>query len=182
MKDRYVPKAFEEVVSGRLFRSGQISRWLIDDVLKENNIRIIIYFNHNAEEKNRHQKKELDVAWNYRIAYTELPMPNHGMGDIHRYAEALAVIQHYDRLNQPILIHDESGNRAVSIAVAFYRLLIQKWDMEDVTSELLAKGWPIEDRPMLRNYFNDYLPVLCEKLVRMKVLNKIPEKIPEFHF
>lgn len=182
MKDRYIPKGFEEVVPGRLYRSGQISRWLIDDVLKENKIGIIIYFNHNEEKKNRHREKELDVAWNYRIAYTDLPMPDHGMGDIHRYAEAMAVINHYDGLNQPVLMHDESGTRAVSIAVAFYRMFMQRWKTEDVVRELLAEGWPVEDRPMLKNYLNDHLPVLAEKLVEMKVIQKVPENLPLFRF
>jgi len=182
MKDRYVPRGFKEIVPDRLYSSGQISRWLIDDVIQEHKIRVIIYFNHNDEKKNRHREKELDVAWNYRIAYSELPMPAHGMGDIHRYAEALAAIHHHHQLDRPILMHDESGNRAISIAVAFYRLLIQKQKTENVVRELLAEGWPVEDRPMLRTYLNDHLPILIEKLITMKVLKDPPAEIPVFVF
>ena len=176
-EDRFVPKRFGVVVPGRIYRSGQISKWLIEDVLVHHEIQAIIDFN-GFDWNDEHQQAELAVAWKHKIAVTRFAQSGDGTGDIYYYAQAIKIMHDFDRAGRPILVHCAAGSQRTGAAVAFYRLLVQKWPPKDALLEMQRYDCIPQENARLIDYLNGNMEKLAGMLVTMDVIKRVPAALP----
>ena len=92
LEDRFVAKRFGVVVPGEVFRSGQISQWMLEPTLKKHGIQVIIDMN-GVETDDPHQAAEIDFINRTQFEHHRYRLSGDGIGDIRNYALALKTIQ-----------------------------------------------------------------------------------------
>jgi protein tyrosine/serine phosphatase len=121
---------WDEVKSGVLYRSGQLSSSQLTEAVKRYNIRTVINLQWPGEE----MKVERGLAGRLGVDFVNLPMPGDGLGEEWQFREILKVLDDPDR--RPALVHCARGTCRTGAAVAFYRFERDGWTPEDVAAEL----------------------------------------------
>jgi protein tyrosine/serine phosphatase len=123
-----LPKNFAVVRPGVLYRSGQLRREHLEQVVREHGIRTVISLNGNETVEERDWCRRLGVR---RFAFE---MPGDGLGapkDFHRTLQIVA-----DPARQPVLVHCAAGSYRTGVAVAAYRAVLEGWTPEDAIAEM----------------------------------------------
>jgi hypothetical protein len=180
LRDRFVPKRFGVVVPGKLFRSGQISRFMIADVVQRNAIGTIIDLN-GLEPGNADQQAELDLAQAKGIRHIRFPLRGNATGEIDHYAGALAAIVESEREGRPVLVHCAAGSQRTGACVSFYRLLVRHDPPESVYRELRTYGWDPRSDQILVDYVNGHMHELAQLLVQRHAIDREPSPLPVLH-
>lgn len=175
---RFVPKRFGTVVPGAVYRSGQISRPLIERVLVKRRIAAIVDLN-GRDRRDVDQQAELAAAKRLGIPVYRFPCRGDARGDIRQYAAVIETIQRCRRGKRPVLVHCRAGVKRTGTAIAFFRLLVQRWPAERVLDEMEQYDCDIRDCPPLLCYMNAGMPRLARLLVERGVLAEMPEPIPQ---
>jgi hypothetical protein len=177
VRDAYVPKRFGPVIPGELYRSGQISRYLIEDVLTQHHIGTVIDLN-GWEPTNADQQVEVAVTQYHGGKHVRFPLRGNGMGHLDRFAGAIETIVESQRRKVPVLVHCAAGTQRTGSCVAFYRLLVRGDAPGEVYRDLVAYGWdPRHDTDMLE-FVNANMKPLAEILVARKVIARLPAEMP----
>lgn len=170
---RFIPKRFGTVVPGKIYRSGQISGSLIEEIIVEYQIGRIISLrgydvnisDHVAERK---------AAGKHKLPYSQFALAGDGTGSIAQYASAVRILQMEERKGTPVLIHCEAGSSRTGVAVAYYRLFVQKEDPQVIYNELVDYGLNTSpSNPTLR-YLNDNMEPMAKYMVQMNIIDKMP--------
>ncbi|GAB4142181.1 MAG: hypothetical protein Tsb009_12320 [Planctomycetaceae bacterium] len=177
-EDRFVPKRFGVVVPGTIYRSGQISKWQIENVLLKYNIKGIIDFQ-GFDWNEEHQQAELAVAWKYKIAVNRFPQSGDGTGNIVHYAEAIRIMSEYEAAGKPLLVHCAAGSQRTGAVVAFYRLLVQKKSPQEALKEMARYDCEPAENMKLIHYMNNNMEKLAQLLVERNVIETVPDPIPQ---
>jgi hypothetical protein len=180
VRDRFVPKRFGVVVPGKLFRSGQISRFLISDVVSRNEIGTIIDLN-GLEPGNADQQAELDLAKANGIRHLRFPLRGNATGEIDHYAGALAAIVESEREGRPVLVHCAAGSQRTGACISFYRLLVRHDPPESVYRELEKYAWDPRTDQVLVDYVNGHMHELAQLLVQRHAIEREPSPLPILH-
>jgi Tyrosine phosphatase family len=180
LRDRYVPKRFGVVVPFKVFRSGQISRFLIEDVVTKNGIGTIIDLN-GLEPGNADQQAEMDVAQANGIRHLRFPLRGNGTGDIERYAGAVAAMVESEREGRPVLVHCAAGSQRTGACVSFYRLLVRGDPPESVYRELVSYAWDPRSDKILLDYVNGHMHDMAQLLVQRHIIDREPDPLPVLH-
>lgn len=177
LKYRFVVKRWGVVEPGLIYRSGQISKWLIEDTLVRNGIAVVIDLN-GIEEGDIHQPVEIETAKRLGVEHHRLPLSGDGTGDIRQYAEAIRVIHESAQAGRPVLVHCYAGTQRTGGVVACYRMLVQGKPPSEAYAELQEHDWnPRKDRVLLE-YVNAHMAELAELLVENGVLKEVPNPLP----
>lgn len=172
------PKRFGVVVEGRIFRSGQLSRFLVKPTLEKHRIRTIVDLS-GLSADHPDQLREQQTAAELGIHHHHLSLSGDGTGDIENYAQAIELIDHSQRAGNPVLVHCAAGSQRTGGVVAAYRLLVQKRPSAEVLQELQTYSWnPKTDQALLR-YLDSHWSPLVQSLIRRGVLDAPPEKLPQ---
>lgn len=177
-EDRYVPKRFGVVVPGKIYRSGQISKWQIEDILVRHKITKIVDFT-GFDWNDEFQQYELKIAWKHKIAVNRYPQSGDGTGDIDNYAQALRDMFLHEQANKPLLVHCAAGSQRTGAAVAFYRMLVQKKTPDEALQEMRRYDCNPASNGRLITYINENMEELAHLLVKYYVIAKVPDVIPQ---
>jgi protein tyrosine/serine phosphatase len=171
IKPRVTARKFGVIETGTLYRSGQLSRHVVEDVLVKNKIETIIFL---SEDKADRPDVEAEIAAAQKLGITRLnfPINGDGTGDINQYANAIEVMVRSQAAGKPVLVHCHSGSQRTGAAVAFYRLLIQHRDRDKVLAELKYWEHDPEQNPKLIPYVNEHLDQLAEILAARGVISQ----------
>lgn len=182
-KKTLIPRKFGVVEEGSIYRSGQISRFRIEDTLKEHNIGTIIFL---SEDKDLVQdvsrpdvKAEREAAQKLGITRCNFPLNGDGTGDIVQYANAVQAMVESQRQFKPVLVHCHTGSQRTGAAIAFYRLLVQKKKPSEVYDELLYWEHDPDENAKLIPYVNANIETLAHMLKERGVIDEIPAHIPK---
>lgn len=176
VKYRFIAKRFGVVVPGRVYRSGQISKWMLDETVSEHGIAVIVDLQ-GVDPESEHQKYEIAAADRLGVELLRFPLAGDGTGDIERYADAVQAIAESEREGHPVLVHCAAGSQRTGGAVAAYRLLV-RGDSPDVAfSELERFKWDPES-PLI-GYLNSHMAGLAEMLVERGVIDTVPDPLPQ---
>lgn len=176
-KFNFFPKRFGIVEDGRIYRSGELSTWLVERTLSKYKIKVIICLEGIGNDPE--DIKENAVAAKFGIEKKFFSLKGDGTGDANHYAEAVAEICKARQEDKPVLIRCSAGTQRTGGVVAVYRLLIEKKDTASAIAELKKYGWNEKDNPHLLPYLNENLPKIALLLNQMGVLEKIPESLPQ---
>jgi len=145
----FFPKRFGVVVPGEIYRSGQLSRFLIESTLKRHGILHIVDLT-GPDDVNPDQLAERNAARKLGIVHHRCPLSGDGSGDIEQYASALEVILRGQQAHEPVLVHCAAGSQRTGGVIAAYRLLFQGKSRHEVLHELAKYDWnPRKDRALL---------------------------------
>jgi len=185
LKDRLVAKRWGVVVPGVIYRSGQISKWMIEESLTRHGIRSVIDLNgrdpddapHHTPE-HEHQTRELEVVRNLGIKHDRFALGGDGRGDIRYYADAIEVLVECRRAGKPVLIHCASGTQRTGGVVACYRLLVEQDSPQNAYAELRKYGWRPHANNVLLSYVNSHMAELAGLLVEKDIIQEVPNPLP----
>jgi protein tyrosine phosphatase (PTP) superfamily phosphohydrolase (DUF442 family) len=180
LRDRIVPKRFGVVVPGKVFRSGQISRSLIANVVDRHGIRTIIDLN-GLDPKDADQRAEMEVSDAKGIQHLRFPLHGDATGQIERYAGAVAALVESERDGRPVLVHCAAGTQRTGACVSFYRLLVRNDPPESVYRELMSYGWDPRTNRVLLDYVNGHMRELATLLVERHTIDREPNPLPILH-
>jgi protein tyrosine/serine phosphatase len=177
LKYRFIAKRWGVVVPGKVYRSGQISRWLIDDMIREHDLQVIVDLN-GIEENDRNQEAEIAVAREMGLELHRFPLSGDGTGDISYYADAIAVMAECERAGRPVLVHCAAGAQRTGGVVAAYRILVEGRPPEEAFLEMKRYGWRPERDKELLPYLNAHLDDLAVMLFQRGVIDELPATVP----
>ncbi len=177
LEDRVVAKRFGVVEPGKIYRSGQISSYLIEPVLSENKIEKVIALNGSDLQK-PYLKTEVETAKKLHIDHQVLHLIGDGTGDVEDYAEAVAEIMRCEKAGKPVLVHCAAGAQRTGGVIAAYRMLVQKKTPEEAYQELLQYDWKPHKDQALIDYLNQNLTRLSLLLEEKIEWYEPPATIP----
>ncbi len=180
VRDRVIPKRFGAVVPGKVFRSGQISRHLIAEVVDHNHIGTIIDLN-GLDPSDPDQQAERQVSEARGVQLLRFPLRGDATGPIDRYAGAVQSISESERQGRAVLVHCSAGSQRTGACVSFYRLLVRHDSPPDVYRELVAYGWNPRTNQVLLNYVNGHMSEMAHMLVERHVIDHEPSPLPSLH-
>ncbi len=179
IEDRLIPKRWDAVEAGSLYRSGQLHRDLIERVLVDNGIDVIVNMNRPAMDKPDHAA-EVAVAEALGIESYRFPMLGDGEGDPENYVLALDQVRRSLEQEQRVLVHCTAGSQRTGATIGLYRVLFQGWSTEDAVSEMAKYDFdPIDDLDLLR-FLDNNMKFLTRRLVEVGALEAVPDPLPRF--
>ncbi|HUG90064.1 MAG TPA: tyrosine-protein phosphatase [Planctomycetaceae bacterium] len=176
LKYRFIPKRFGVVEPGLIYRSGQISKWVIGDVLDRHGIAVVVDLQW-PDVADEHHLAEISATQRRGIVLERFSLDGDGTGDLERYADAVAAIARAAAQGRPVLVHCGAGAKRTGGVVALYRVLIQGDPSDEAYSELKRYGWRANN-PTLPRFLNAHMPQLAELLVARGVLKAVPDRLP----
>jgi hypothetical protein len=175
-RDQFWPRRFAVVEDGLLYRSGQISPRLIEDLLREHRIRKVVWMLDYQKTKNSHRAERAAIEA-LGIERSNLHLRGDGTGEISRYVEALAEIHESHKRGEAVLVQCASGSRRSGGVVALYLLLVRRRPPRVAYRELDRFGLPVAKSPLLE-FLNLHMAELAEQLVRRGVISRVPRPLP----
>lgn len=163
LKDRLIAKRWGVVEPGQIYRSGQLSRYLVERVLKEQNIRVVIDLT-DIDPLDADQAAERAVLTRLGIESKRFPLAGDGTGDLGQYAAAIREICAAVEQGKPVLVHCHAGAQRTGGVVAAYRLLVQQRSVEETRREMTRYGWDSRRDAILLDYLNEHLAELANRL------------------
>jgi protein tyrosine phosphatase (PTP) superfamily phosphohydrolase (DUF442 family) len=177
LKDRYIPKRWRAVEAGSIYRSGQLSAALVHETLAKYGIRMVVDltgFNPDSPD----QQAEVRACETLRIEHRRFPLKGNGLGQLERYANAIASVQRAVAEGKPVLVHCAAGTQRTSGLVAAYRLLVQKGQANEVYAEMIDAGWQPGERQELLHFLNNNMGALAAMLVDRHTIDRLPSPMP----
>jgi len=185
IKPRVIVRKWNVVEPGSIYRSGQISRYLIEDTLKKHDIRTIIFLSEDKDLTEGVSRPDLaaerEAAKKLGIERFNYPLRGDGTGDIVQYANAVEKIVQCQKQFKPVLVHCHTGSQRTGATIAFYQLLIRHRPTNEVYRDLIDNEHDPEDNPKLIPYVNQNIAVLAKMLVERGVMDKVPEPMPQLN-
>jgi protein-tyrosine phosphatase len=176
VKYRFIAKRFGAVIPGRVYRSGQISKWMLDETIAEHGIAVIVDLQ-GVDPESEDQKYEIAAAERLGVELLRFPLAGDGTGDIARYADAVEAMAESERADRPVLVHCAAGSQRTGGAIASYRLLVRGDSPEVAFSELKRFEWDPES-PLV-GYLNSHMAELANMLVERGVIESVPDPLPQ---
>jgi protein tyrosine/serine phosphatase len=177
VREALFPKNFGVVERGRLYRSGQMSRWQVEQTLKKNNIKVIVALSGHGGHQADLDAEAKAVA-DLGIDREVFPLGGDGTGQIEQYAQAVAAVDRAERANQPVLVHCIAGAQRTGGVIAMYELLVEHRPVAEADQQLKQYGHDPHDNPKLIPFLNTHMRELADRLVQLKVIPKVPDPMP----
>lgn len=177
LEQRFIPTRWGTVVPGRIYRSGQVSQYLIESQLQQHKIQVVIDLT-DAEPENPDQQAEQAAVAALNIQHHRLPLFGDGSGEVETYIAAVALLREAELAGQPVLVHCSAGAQRTGGVVAFYRLLFQQREPGEVSAEILRYAGNRRN-PLLFYYVNDHLDEVAAGLVQRGLLSEVPDPLPQ---
>lgn len=177
LRDRLVVKRWGTVVPGVVYRSGQISQFLIAPTLQHYGIRHIICMT-SPDAKDVAQQVELTAARDMGIEHVFLPLNGKGVGKVEHFTKAVTMVAENARDGEPVLVHCHAGTQRTGGVVAAYRLLVEKRSPQFVMEELRRYGWNPRRDQILIDFVNAHLKDAATELVAAGCLDRVPQPLP----
>lgn len=177
-KYRFIAKRWGEVVEGKVYRSGKISRWKIEDSLVSHNIHTVIDL--CAETYlDPEQIQEEAVCAKHNIRHLRIPLGGNGVGAWEYYSTAVSVVDECERAGNPILVHCSAGSQRTGGVIALYRMLVQNRPAEEAYKELEAYDWRLYKGRELIDFLNENVEDIAKRLVELGTIPEVPSPLPQ---
>jgi protein tyrosine/serine phosphatase len=179
IKYRFVAKRFGTVVPGRIYRSGQISKWMIGPTIEDHGIEVIVDLT-SLDPRDEHQQVELETAERMGVEHRRLVMSGDGIGATEDYATAVEILHDCAQDGRPVLVHCAAGAQRTGGVVASYRLLVEGKSPAEAMAEMQSYGWRGDTDAKLLAFLDGQMQELAELLVERGVIDKVPDPLPLF--
>ncbi len=178
LRDRLLPKNFGVVEPGKLYRSGQISHWQIEQALKDNGIKVIVALSGHGG-KQADLDAELKASSELGIDREVFPLGGDGTGQIEQYAKAIALIDASKKQGKPVLVHCIAGAQRTGGVIATYEMLVEHKPPSEAFVQMREYGHDPTANPHLLEFLNSHMAELAQKLVDRGVISRVPDPVPQ---
>ena len=176
----FIPRRLGTVEDGVIYRSAQIHRRLIEDVLVENGVQVIVDMEPD-DPADPDETRERDVAKALGIRKVDIAgLDGSGRGDPDAYVRVLGEMLEAKRTGTPILVHCAAGTQRTGTAVAIYRMLFQGWSGARAYEEYMSYRRNRPDGGHIERYLAAHLPQIANDLAQSGVLPSVPDPLPRF--
>jgi protein-tyrosine phosphatase len=166
------------VVPGKIYRSAQMSSWLLNQKLRDNHIGTIIFLSHDDDADSDVRAEKL-LAANTRIPFLNFPMMGDGVAPPGMYTEALTALCDALRSGKTVLVHCHSGAQRTGGVIAVYRMLVQKMPPDQALAEMEHYGHDPRKNLTLLPFINEHIGEWAEALVKDGVIDRVPDPLPK---
>ena len=177
LRDRFVAKKWGVVVPGLVFRSGQVSPYLIEPMLTNNSIRVVLVLRGHNPKRRDHVVQE-QVVKKLGLEVCRIPMGGGGRGTVKQYVDAVSRVRRAVAEKTPILVHCHAGAQRTGAVIALYRLLVRGDQPEVAYDEMKAYGWDPRKSMKLVYYLNEKMPEVAAKLAEVGIVDGVPDPLP----
>jgi protein tyrosine/serine phosphatase len=178
LRDRFIPKRWGVVEEGKIYRSGQLSRHLVREMLRKHHIQRVVDLTFDNPEDANHEA-ELAAILELGIERRLCPLLSDGTGDTHIYAQAVAAVAEAAREGKPVLVHCAAGTQRTGGVVALYRMLVQGKSPEFAFAEMRKYKYDPRSSPLLLEYVNAHIAEIAEDLVVVGTIERVPDPLPQ---
>jgi hypothetical protein len=176
----FQPRKWGVVEQDGFYRSGQIHRRIVEDVLREHHIDLIVDLASDDPPGDPDEAAERAAARRLGIRRIELSLRGDGGGSPEPYGAALAAVIRARRSGERVLVHCNAGRERTGALVAMYRMLEDDWDGARAWEEYLGYRKRPPERPVLQRHVEQALPTVVETLREQGLLASAPESLPVF--
>ena len=177
LRDRFVVKNWGVIEAGELYRSGQISPWLIGAQLEAAEIDVIIDLS-TREQGHEYQEAEIATAQRMNVELRRFPLGGDGCGDIESYAGAIEAMVECQQKGRTALVHCQAGADRTGGVTYCFRTLVQGRSPESALEEMYSYGWKSTGGNPLIPYLDKNIPILAGMLVERGVIDSVPDPMP----
>ena len=155
LRNRFYPDNFGVVEPGRIYRSAQISQYVLRKTLERNHIGLIIDL---AHESSPDALAECSIAKEAGVDRIEvLHLGGDGTGDPNGYLQALEAIVRANRQGTAVLVHCSSGAQRTGGVIATYRMLMQGKSDAEAFAEAQKFHHSPHSNPLLIPFVENHL-------------------------
>ena len=173
----FVAKRWGVVEEGCIYRSGQLSQYLVKPTYQKHGIQVVIDLTEDELDTSDRRAERAAIA-ELGITLQRCPLVGDGTGDVARYTAALRAMVIARRRSRPVVVHCSAGAQRTGGVIAAYQLLFERAAPETVLSEMRRFGWRPGRDEVLRDYLNAHLPEMAEQLSREGYLPQVPDPLP----
>lgn len=168
LRNRFYPDNFGVVEPGRIYRSAQISRYVLRKTLSQNHIGLIIDL---AHESTPDALAERQIAQEMGIERIDtFHLGGDGLGDPNSYPLAIEAIVRANRKDKAVLVHCSSGAQRTGGVIATYRILVEGRSEADAFAEAQRFHHSPHSNPLLFPFVEKHLPQWKAQLIAEHVL------------
>ncbi len=156
-----IPKNFDVVETGKVYRSGELTSGAMEKVITDNDITLVIDLgaHHAGSDGSKREARTVELLGARRVL---LPLFGDGTGDPNRYVEALRQLRSEDG---PVLVHCAAGAQRTGVAISLYRMIEDGWSMDEALAEAQNYRYDPEENPKLRAYLERWAVAIEQSLI-----------------
>ena len=177
LEPRMTAKRWGVVTRGAVYRSGQISKQMLEPTLRKHEISVVIDLS-GFDRADPDQAYEVATLPRLGIEIHRFQLNGDGTGRIELYVQAIQTIEECRRAGRKVLVHCAAGSQRTGGVVAAYRLLVQRESPKTVLNELRRYGSTVGEGPVLLDFLNSNIDELACRLQELGVIDDVPEPMP----
>ncbi len=127
---------FHEVVPGRMYRSAQMSRSDLEEVIRANKIKSVIDLRLDEDSPDETGRSESEAAGAAGAAYRHIPFSSRRAD---QQESILRLLKAYSEMPPPFLVHCSSGTHRSGVAAAIWLLQNERGDTARAAEQLTMK-------------------------------------------
>lgn len=139
-----LPRRFDTVVDGRLFRSGEVTPAQLERISQRYGVRAVISLLDPTTDESR---AEAAVAERLGMRWINVPLTGDGASTPESRERIKAAL--FDESLGPTLVHCAAGANRTGLTIGMYRIHKQGWTATQVLDEMRSYGF--EDLPKHQN-------------------------------
>jgi hypothetical protein len=163
----FFPNNFAVVEPGKIYRSAQLSRFLIRRTLLDNHIGLVIDL---SKDDTADTLAERQVTSELGIPRLNFVLGGNGTGHPENYTYAIAAIVHANEQGKAVLVHCQSGAQRTGGVIATYRMLVQGKSETEAFTEAERYGHDPKRNPNLIPFVESHLSEWRTELTAEHVL------------
>lgn len=148
------PNNFAVVEPGKIYRSAQLSRFLIRKTLLDNHIGVVIDL---SKDDTADTYAERQITTELGIPRLNFVLAGNGTGHPDRYPSAVAAIVAANNEGKAVLVHCQSGAQRTGGVIATYRMLIEGKSEAEAFAEAERYGHDPKRNPNLIPFVESHL-------------------------
>lgn len=177
LNERLFPRGFAVTEQDGIYRSGQINRFIIRDVLRDYEIDVVLFMSNDKANRPDVQEEAL-ACREMGIARYNHPLRGDGTGDVQQYVEALSTLIKARQEGKRVLVHCHTGAQRTGGMIAFYRVLAKGWSGQQAYLEMLANNHDPFDNTKMIPYLNANMRTVAEQLHERGLIERVPDPLP----
>ncbi len=176
-RNHVAPSRWEQVIPGRIYRSGQLPAGRVRDMLVRHGIRTVVDMT-DTRTRTKDRTAEKSVLEELGIRRVRTPLEGDGRGDLQSYVTALREIRQAEASGEPLLFHCQSGVQRTGGTVALYRIFFQARGAEEVLRELRAHDWRPGRDDVLIEFLDANMEEIGRQLLEAGLIAAVPSPLP----
>jgi hypothetical protein len=164
----FFPNNFAVVEPGKLYRSAQLSRFLLRRTLLDNHIGVVIDL---SKDDTADTHAEQQITSELGVPRLNFVLGGNGTGHPENYTDAIAAIVHANEQGKAVLVHCQSGAQRTGGVIATYRMLVEGKSEADAFAEAEKYGHDPKRNPNLIPFVESHLADWKAKLTADHVIN-----------